>query len=132
MLLIVIIPKPVFVSVTVCEGLLVKTTVVGNVSVVGESVSKGSTPVPLKDAVCGLPGALSVTLREAVREPVVEGVKVTLMVQLAPADNEAGQLFVSAKSPPFVPVMPTEVMVRVPLPLLVKVVTSGLLSIPTV
>ena len=42
-------------------------------------------PVPVKPIVCGLPAALSVTAMLPFRVPVVVGVKVTLIVQLAPA-----------------------------------------------
>jgi len=48
--------------------------------------------------VCGLPVALSVMLTEAVRAPVAEGVKVTFIVQLAPAASELPQVVVCAKS----------------------------------
>src|SRR5215467_1024308 len=42
------------------------------------------SPVPVNGAVCGLPLALSVIETEPVRVPVAVGLKVTLMVQLAP------------------------------------------------
>src|SRR5208282_5445453 len=47
------------VIVTVSNGLLVPTTVFGNVSVVGVICNVGSTPVPLSVTLCGLPFALS-------------------------------------------------------------------------
>src|SRR5256885_4622100 len=56
-------------------------------------------PVPLSDAVCGLPMAESVIVSVPVRAPDCDGVKVALTVQLAPAPRLAGQLLVSAKSP---------------------------------
>ena len=43
------------------------------------------TPVPLRATDCGLPEALSVKVRLALRLPVAVGEKVTLMVQEAPA-----------------------------------------------
>ncbi len=61
-------------------------------------------PVPERLTVCGLPLALSVMLTEAVRVPVAEGVKVTLIVQLAPAATELPHVLVCAKSPALVPV----------------------------
>ena len=76
----------------------------GNVRDVGESVTD-ATPVPLRLAVCGLPLALSVTVKVPVRVPVAEGVNVTLMVHWAPAASELLQLLVCAKSPLFAPVM---------------------------
>ena len=51
-------------------------------------------PEPVRLTVRGLPAALSVMLTEAVRGPVAEGVKVTLMVQLAPAATELPQVLV--------------------------------------
>jgi hypothetical protein len=46
-------------------------------------------PVPDNVTFCGLPEALSVTLNAAGREPFTVGLKVTLIVQLAPAASEA-------------------------------------------
>ena len=55
-------------------------------------------PVPERPTDWGLPVALSVTARAAERLPAAEGVKVTLMMQLAPAASELPQLLVWAKS----------------------------------
>jgi len=60
-------------------------------------------------------------LIEAVRVPVAVGVKVTLMVQVAPAATLAPQVFVSAKSPRFVPMSVMLVMLNVATPVLVSV-----------
>ena len=49
-------------------------------------------PIPVRLTVCGLPAALSVTLSVAVLVFDVVGVKVTLMLQLAPADSELPQV----------------------------------------
>jgi hypothetical protein len=86
-----------------------------------ERLAAGAVPVPLRLAVCGLPVALSVTLTEAVRLPLAEGVKVTLIVQVAPPATELPQLLLWAKSPALVPVSVTLVMLNVALPLLVRV-----------
>jgi len=59
-------------------------------------------PVPARLAVCGLPGTLSEMDRVPVRVPSAFGVKVTEIVQLAPAANvlgDNGQVEVCAKSP---------------------------------
>jgi hypothetical protein len=53
-------------------------------------------PVPLRDTVCGLPEALSAILIEAARVPEAAGVKVTLMLQFAPAATLVPQLLVCA------------------------------------
>ena len=68
--------------------------------------------MPDTPAVWGLLLALSVTVNVAVRDPVAVGVKVTLMVQVAPVAKVEGQLLVCPKSPELVPVKPTLVMVK--------------------
>lgn len=57
------------------------------------------TPVPDSVTCWGLPAAPSVIESVPFRLPVAVGVNVTLMVQLAPADNALPQLLVCAKSP---------------------------------
>ena len=55
------------------------------------------TPVPLSATLCGLALPLSLIVTEAERDPVVVGVKLTLMVQLpltASVAGLTGQLFV--------------------------------------
>ena len=77
------------------------------------------TPVPFKDAFCGLPAALEETLTAADSLVVVEGVKLTLMVQLPPAASvlgETGQVLVCAKSTLLVPVRVMPLMVKAALP----------------
>ena len=69
----------------------------------------------------GLPAALSVMARAADRLPAAEGVKATLMLQLAPAASAMGQLLVWAKSPALVPKTATLEMFKGALPELVRV-----------
>ena len=91
-------------------------------------------PLPLRATVCGLPLALSVMLTLALRVPVAVGVKVTLMVQEAPAANVLellGQVLVWAKSPLLVPLRPILLMVRAALPLLVSVTAWAALVVLT-
>jgi hypothetical protein len=87
---------PVLVKVTVWAALVVFSACPAKVNEVGEKVAIGAAavPVPVRATVCGLPAALSATAREALRAPVAEGVKVTLMVQLAPAANVVAQVWV--------------------------------------
>lgn len=82
---------------------------------------------------CGLPEALSVTESEALRAPVAVGLNVTLMVQFAPAATLEPHVLVSAKSPLFAPVMlmPEPLMVKVAVPVLVKVTVCDALVLPT-
>jgi hypothetical protein len=49
-------------------------------------------PLPVSNTVCGLPTAVLVTLIAAVRAPVVVGLNVTLMVQLALGVSEVPQV----------------------------------------
>jgi hypothetical protein len=62
-------------------------------------------PVPLSGTFCGLPLAPSVNVRVALGAPVVDGLNVTLTVQLAAAARDAPQVVaVSGKSPASAPV----------------------------
>src|SRR6516164_5104467 len=64
-----------------------------------------TVPVPVRVTVWGLPGALSVIDKVAVRGPIWVGVKVTLMVQLARGTTDPPQVLVWAKSPASFPLM---------------------------
>ena len=113
---------------------MVPTFWLANVSDAGESVAPGATPVPVRLAVCGLPPALSVTVRVPVLVPPTEGVNVTLMVQLALAasvDGLMGQLLVWAKSPLLVPVTAMLAMVTDVVPVLESVTVWAALVVPT-
>ena len=79
-------------NVTLWAGLVVPTSWPANVRLVGDSAAAAAIPLPLRAAVCGLPLALSVTDRVPVRVPVAVGVKLTLILQLAPAFRLAPQL----------------------------------------
>jgi hypothetical protein len=61
-----------------------------NPRLVGESTT--SVPDPLRETVCGLPCALSVTDSVPVRFPICVALKVTSTSQLAPAANELPQV----------------------------------------
>jgi hypothetical protein len=71
-------------------------------------------------------------LSAAVRVPEAEGVKVTLIVQLAPAATELPHALVCAKSPALVPVTAMLVMFKVALPVLRRVTVRAVLVILTV
>jgi len=89
---------------------------------------KMAVPVPLRETDCGLPSALSVRVRVPVRVPVAVGVKLTLMVQLAPTDRVFGQVCVSTKSP----LAEISSMVRSMSPLLVSVTVLARLVVSIV
>ncbi len=98
--------------------------VLGNDKEAGARVTTGpvdAAPVPVKVSDCGLPLALSVIARKALRIPVTVGVKVTRTLQLPEATTLAPQVFVWAKSVLFAPLMEMLVMLRVALPVLVRV-----------
>jgi hypothetical protein len=69
-----------------------------NVAGLAESENPGAgaaAPVPLRGTVCGLPLALSAIETDAVRVPLAAGLKMTLIVQLAPAATVLPQVLVS-------------------------------------
>src|SRR5437899_310696 len=70
-----------------------------NVTLLGDRLTPGAAPVPVRLTDCGLPAALSVMVIAPVRVPVAVGVKVTLMAQLAPAATDVPQVLVCMKSP---------------------------------
>src|SRR5436305_512601 len=84
-------------------------------------------PVPLRATLCGLPLAESVMVIAPVRVPDCVGVKLTEILQLAPALTLAGQLLVCAKSP----LAATPLIVSVEPPLLVRVTLCAALVVPT-
>src|SRR5512142_2801010 len=93
-----------------------------------------SVPVPVATMVCGLPWALSVIVIPPVLAPLMLGVKVTVIVQWAPAANDVPQLLVCAKS-----VLDTgslkaaiEVMASATFPVLVKVTDCAELVVATI
>lgn len=127
--LMVRVPVPPLFRVTVLIAPVVPTFWSGNATLVGDRVTAGVIPVPLKLAVWGLPAALSGMVTVPVLVPVAVGVKVTLIMQLAPATREVPQLLVWPKSP-LTPILPP-VMERGAVPLLVSVKICALLVVPT-
>jgi hypothetical protein len=89
-------------------------------------------PVPVRATVCGLPPPPSVTETSAVRRPLAVGLKVTVIVQLAPAATLVPQVLVSVKSEMFVPVILRLLIGSANFAPLVKVATCGVLACPTV
>lgn len=84
-----------------------------NVMAVGlsEIVVVGTWPAPLNVTDCGEPVAVSVMVNAAARVPAAAGLNVTLIEHVPLTANDAGQLFVSAKSPAFVPSTAMELIV---------------------
>jgi hypothetical protein len=121
---------PMFVSVTTWAALLVPTFWLPNVRVVG--VTFTPVAVPVRDTVCGFPGALSLIETDAVFDPAELGRNVTLIVQLAPAARLAAQVVVCRKSELLTPVKVTPPIVMRRLPLLVSVMVRVALLVFTV
>ena len=109
---------PVFLSVTVWAAAVVPVSVV-KLSELGVSETTGALaaiPVPLRAAVWGAPGALSVTVSVAVKLAADAGVKVTAMVQEASIASELPQLLVWLKSAALAPVIAMLVMASAAVP----------------
>jgi len=90
-----------FFRVTLFPVLVVLITWLAKVRLAGDRLT-GTVPVPIKLAVCGEFGALSLTVSVPVRVPRAVGVKVTEIVQLSFAASvfgDNGQFEVWAKSP---------------------------------
>ena len=93
----------------------------------GKKLTLDATPVPVRVTVCGLPVALSVTVMVPGWLPVAVGVKVTVMVQLAPAATEVPQVLVWA----YGALAAMLVMVSAPVPPLVSVTVCAALVVFT-
>ena len=119
---------PTLVSVTVFAGLVVPMATVPKLKLVGENFAV--VPSPLSGTCWGLPVPLSVTRSAATRIPDAVGLKVKLMEQLAPPDNELPQVCVCAKSPAFVPAIAIAVMVKLVVPVFLSVTVFAGLVVP--
>src|SRR3989449_5291968 len=101
MLVMLRVAVPLLVRVTVCAGLMVLRRCGPKARVVGAKLTSGTIPVPASDTNCGLPAASSVMVTVAARAPVAAGVKLMLIVQLAPGATEpapVGQVLPAAKA----------------------------------
>jgi hypothetical protein len=108
---------PLFFSVNVLATLVPPTAVLAKFALAGVNVACG-VPVPVKETLCGLFGALSVMVTAPVRVPSWVGVKVTLNLQLLLTASALPQVEeLMAKSP----LATMLVMLRVPAPELVIV-----------
>src|ERR1700731_4910359 len=90
-----------------------------------DTTGAGAIPAPVRLAVCGLPGASSVMVRDALLLPIAAGVKVMATAQLDPRAMLPLQLLDCVKSLAFVPVGTTLVMVMVVGRLFVSVTLRG-------
>ena len=69
-------------SVTVCARLVVFVGWPANVKLLGDRLTTGAVPVPVRETVCGLPLALSVIVMAPVRVPVAVGVRFRLLTTI--------------------------------------------------
>jgi hypothetical protein len=124
---------PVLVSVKICAELVVFKVWFENDKFDDDKPTigaGGTTPVPLRVIVWGLPAASSVMVTAADRVPNAAGVNVTLIVQFPLfAATELPQLFVCAKSPVFAPVITRLLIFSAPLPVLVSVTACAALVV---
>jgi hypothetical protein len=97
------------------------------VRLLADRLAAGMPPVPLKLAVCGLPAALSVTLKAPLRVPTAVGVNVTLIVHVPFTASVLPQLLVCAKSP----LTAMLLIVSAPVPLFVNVTVWAAEVVPT-
>jgi hypothetical protein len=81
---------PTLVNVTTLAAVVVPTVTEPKLKLTGASFAV--VPVPGRGTICGLPLALSVTFRDALRAPTPVGPNFTLKVQLAAAAREAPQV----------------------------------------
>ena len=117
------------------RGRAAPTVVLGKAMLVGLSTAcgtKGAVPVPLSIAVCGVFAALSATETEAEKLAALAGVKVTEMLQLAPAARVPLQDVVSVKSEGLAPVTVMPVTLSVALPGFDSVIDCAVAVAPTV
>ncbi len=114
------------VSLNAFAALFDPTLVFEKVALAGVSTA-WALPVPDSDTCCGLFVPLSLTESVPVRDPIWVGVKVTLIVQLAPGAKVAPHLVVCVK----LVVVVMLLMSSVPLPPLVSVTVFGLLDAST-
>ena len=118
-----------FFSVTALTALVLPTPWFPNARLTGVT-ARGSRPVPVMAAVCGLPAELSVIVTEAERAPPAVGVNVMVMEQLPDAGTLVPQLFVCPKSPEFAPVTVMPEIDRTPNPGLDSVMVLAALVVP--
>src|SRR2546426_149727 len=128
MLVMLRVAVPLLVRVTVCTGLVVLRRWSPKARLVGAKVTAGAMPIPASDTDCGLLAASSVMVTVAVRAPVAAGVNVSFNDQAAAEISalplrDALPIFPAAmaKSPGFKPARAMLVMLRVAVPLLVRV-----------
>jgi hypothetical protein len=116
-----------------CAGLVVPTDWLAKFRLVADQVASGPevSPTPLRETECGLPTVLSVMVIEAVRGPNWLAVRVTLMVQFAPAARLEPHELLWLKSVALVPVTAMRLIITAEVPVLVTVSACAPLRVST-
>ena len=114
---------PVFFTLTACTVLVIATHWLPNDKLLGVTLTVGGVlaPVPERLTVWGLPEAVSIMVNKATRAPLADGVKVKLIVHLAPAATLELQLLDCLKSLALAPESAMLVMPKAAAPELVRV-----------
>jgi hypothetical protein len=92
-----------------------------------EALGPGASPIPFKERRCGLPTVSSLTVIWLVCGPNWLGVKVTLIVQFAPAARLDPHVLLWLNSP----LVATPLITTGELPALVSVAVCAVLAVPT-
>jgi hypothetical protein len=111
--------------------LVVPTVCEENARAFGLRLAIGASPVPVRPTVCGLPGALSLTDRLAMRDPPAVGVKLTLTTHVPAGAKCPTQLLVWPKSELFIPVILIAVKFKDAFPVFSSTMAAGVLLAPT-
>src|ERR1035437_10307219 len=122
---------PELVRVIIWAELVVPTDWLPKERLEGETLTVEVVQAPETLTVWGLPVALSAMAMAAMRVPAAVGLKVTLMVQLAPAATLDPQLLVWAKSLALAPDTAMLVTLKAELPELVRVTALVVLVVLT-
>ena len=115
-------------SVTGCDALVIPTCCEVKVRLLGDAARVTTTPVPERLTVVAVDDAFEAMVKEPEAGPADCGLKVTLMVQLEPADKTTPQELVWRKPIGVVTLM----IVKSPIPGLEKVTGCELLAEPRV
>src|SRR5882757_2661023 len=127
---------PELATVTFCTGLELPSVVVAKLRLPGirVTVGTGDAPAPLRRIDCGLPAALSRTVKFAWRVPAAVGENTRLTVQVAFGARTVGteQFGVARKSEALAPERPTALTLNAWSPVFVSVASFEPLDCPTV
>ena len=117
--------------VTDCDALVVPTDCAAKERLMLDRDSAGAVPVPVRLTICSVVTLLSKTSSDAGREPAAAGLKVTEMLQLAPAAKVAPQVVVLVYEDAPVPAIAIFEIVSKAAPVFFSVTTLAAVATPT-